>query len=241
MSASIKIFDSKLALARHVGNLLVTATKTGKDVNIALSGGSTPRDIFDVLARDFQTTINWELTRFFWGDERCVAPDHPESNWGMTMNHLFSKVPVNDKKVFRIKGEIEPEMAARDYSATLSSQLPAKDGVASFDLVILGLGEDGHTASIFPHQINSWYSEDNCVVATHPDSGQKRVSITGKIINNARQVLFIVTGKNKASVVAEIINSTGNFTSYPASLVNNKETTWLIDEDAASLLQPIDQ
>ncbi len=236
MQPQIKIFADKTDLSRFFGDILEKESNEKDSVTIALSGGSTPKAIFDILASEYQNRIKWEKLRFFWGDERCVKPDDAESNYGMTRTHLFDKVPVSESNIFRVKGELSPDEAASQYETIIRNELPETNGWPQFDLMILGMGDDGHTASIFPYQIELWDSEKICEVATHPDSGQKRVTLTGNVINNAKQIIFLVTGKNKAGKAHEIINEKGNFKTYPASLVNKKSSLWMMDEDAAALL-----
>lgn len=153
----------------------------------------------------------------------------------MTKDHLISKVEIPEDQIYRIKGEDIPAMEAERYSNLITKNLVSVNNIPQFDLVILGLGDDGHTASIFPHQIYLWNAKENCTVALHPETNQKRISITGKIINNADEVVFLVTGKNKASKVAEIIRKRGNYLDYPANLVNptSDKLTWFMDKDAA--------
>ncbi|WP_044117966.1 6-phosphogluconolactonase [Alkaliflexus imshenetskii] len=236
MKPQIKIFSDKTDLSRFFGDILEKESNEKDTVTIALSGGSTPKAIFDTLAAEYQNRIKWEKLRFFWGDERCVKPDDAESNYGMTRTHLFDKVPISESNVFRVKGELSPDEAASDYETIILGELPKENGWPQFDLMILGMGDDGHTASIFPYQIDLWDSENICEVATHPDSGQKRVTLTGNVINNAKQIIFLVTAKNKADKAHEIINEKGHFKTYPASLVNKKSSLWMMDEDAAALL-----
>jgi len=213
----------------------VQIAETGRPFHVALSGGNTPKAWFDYLAVQKATKIPWEKVYFYWGDERCVPPDHPESNYGMTKKHLFDHVPVPESNIHRICGECIPNEAAPAYSKLLTESLPVS-GLPQFDLVILGMGDDGHTASIFPHEIRLWDSDDFCVVATHPTSGQRRISLSGKLINNARQVAFLVTGIAKADKVSAILNESVESAKYPASLVKPKITHWFLDKDAASLL-----
>jgi 6-phosphogluconolactonase len=153
----------------------------------------------------------------------------------MTLDHLLSKITIPAENIFRVQGENDPIEEAIHYGNVLDQQLPKVNGIPQFDLVILGLGDDGHTASIFPDSIQLWDSSHNCEVATHPDSGQKRVTITGKIINNAKRVAFLVTGASKAEKVREIVKQEGNFRTYPASLVNpaTADLIWYVDQDAA--------
>lgn len=209
------------------------------DVTIALSGGSTPRSLFDYWAQLPEGEIDWRKIKFFWGDERCVAPTDDESNYKMTKEHLFRFVPVPDENIFRIHGENDTEAEAKRYGNLLGSELESTNGIPSFDILMLGMGDDGHTASIFPHEIELWKSPDNCVTATHPTNGQKRVSLTGKVINAARNVVFLVTGENKADKVEEIISHPDLAEKkYPAALVrpDSGNLLWFLDENAARKL-----
>ena len=210
---------------------------SGKEkVHIALSGGSTPKIVFDTLASDFVDEIDWKKVHFYWGDERCVPPTDEESNYKMTVNHLFSKVVVPEENIHRVLGENNPTGEAMRYANLLEIDLDRVDGIPQFDLVILGMGDDGHTASIFPYEIELWDAPDHCVVATHPDSGQKRITINGKVINKAKEVAFLVTGESKTEKVTEIINKEGDYKKYPASLVapESKALVWFLDQSAST-------
>lgn len=233
MKPTTEIFEDKKALARYFGDYLTRISQKNKEVFIALSGGSTPKVLFDVLAHEYARKIDWSAMRFFWGDERCVPPDHIDSNFGMTREHLFDYVPVSGDYIFRVKGEWKPEEAVDHYIEQVEENLPIVDGIPQFDIMLLGMGDDGHTASIFPHQIDLWNSENSCELAQHPDSGQFRVTLTGRVINQAKQIFFLVTGDNKADKVQEIIHQTGNYKDYPASLVDRNKSTWLLDQAAA--------
>lgn len=233
MKPKIEIFSSKDDLSRHFGNVLMNLADKKETVNIALSGGNTPKAIFDYLSEHLKDSILWEKLRFYWVDERCVSPTHSDSNYGMTVKHLLSKVPVSENQVFRIEAEKDPVEAAQEYAELLKNNLPRKNNLPYLDLTILGMGDDGHTASIFPQEMYLWNSHNLCEVATHPQTGQKRVTLTGGIINNSAQVLFLVTGISKAVKVHEILNETGGYLGYPASLVNRKKSVWFMDKDAA--------
>ena len=124
----IEIFENKKELARYFGDLLVDIARSKERVYIALSGGSTPKVIFDILAEEYRQKIDWKSLVFFWGDERCVAPDDAESNYGMTKRHLFSKLPIENSNIFRVKGEMEAELAAADYSAIIDGEVPKENG-----------------------------------------------------------------------------------------------------------------
>lgn len=233
MKPKIEIFSSKDDLSRQFGNILINLAGKKETVNLALSGGNTPKAIFDYLSDHLKDAILWEKLRFYWVDERCVLPTHPDSNYGMTVKHLLSKMPVRENQVFRIEAEKDPAVAAQEYAELLRNNLPRKNNLPCLDLTILGMGDDGHTASIFPQEMYLWNSHNLCEVATHPQTGQKRVTLTGGIINNSAQVLFLVTGISKAVKVHEILNETGGYLGYPASLVNRKKSVWFMDKDAA--------
>ena len=234
----IKIYKDKKEVAEQFSAYFVEKVKANDVFHVALSGGSTPKIVFDVLAESFADQVDWTKVHFYWGDERCVPPTDEDSNYKMTVEHLFSKIDVPHENINRILGEKDPEGEAMRYANLLEIDLDREDGVPQFDLVILGMGDDGHTASIFPHEIELWNAEDHCVVATHPDSGQKRVSINGKVINTAKEVAFLVTGASKAEKVEAIIGKTKGYEAYPASLVNPKsgKLVWFLDEDAGAKL-----
>ncbi len=233
MKPKIEVFNSTGELSGFLGNIIVKLSVQLDFVNISLSGGNTPRAIFDILSTEYTYLVNWDKIRLFWVDERCVEPGHHESNYGMTLNHLIKNLPIPGKNIFRIEAEQDPQLAANSYSETLKNNLPFKNDLPYFDLMILGMGDDGHTASIFPDNMHLWDSHNLCEVATHPVSRQKRITLTGRTINNSRMIVFIVTGSNKSLVFNEIITHSGNYSHYPASLVDKSKTTWLVDKAAA--------
>ncbi len=229
-----RISESKNEVAKQFARFFYELTKDKEVFHVALSGGSTPKVVFDLLAADYAETINWSSIHFYWGDERCVAPTDDQSNYKMTVTHLFSKISIPETNINRIVGEDDPSDEAKRYSELLEDKLDDINGIPQFDLVILGMGDDGHTASIFPHEIDLWDADENCVVATHPASGQKRVSLTGKVINAAKQIAFLVTGANKAEKFGKIRASGENARIFPAALVKPTagELTWFLDEAA---------
>ncbi len=232
----VLVFEDKpklvKAFTQHFMSLL--SLKKG-DFFVALSGGSTPKSWFEDLANNHHDDIDWGKVHFYWGDERCVPPDDEESNYGMTKTYLLDHIDVPAKNIHRILGELPSWQAIDLYKKELSN-ISHTGTVPSFDLVILGLGDDGHTASIFPHQIELWEADDLCVLATHPNSGQQRISLSGKLINGARSIAFLVTGDNKAEKVKEILNKEEIALSYPASRVFNEGNNmyWFLDKPAAS-------
>ena len=233
----LKISKTKQDVAVNFSRYLATFISSRETVHIALSGGSTPTIVFDEIADNFLDDIDWKGVHLYWGDERCVEPSDDQSNYKMTLTHLISKIAIPEGNIHRIKGENKPAYEAKRYAELLEEALPKAHDIPQFDLVILGMGDDGHTASIFPYEIELWNSEKNCVVAVHPDSGQKRISLTGRIINNADTVVFLVTGGSKAEKFTKIKNRTGNYKSYPASLVqpSSGNLIWFLDEEAAGL------
>lgn len=233
-----KIYKDKKEVALEFSKYFFELVKESESFHVALSGGSTPKVVFDVLAAEYGDKIDWSRIHFYWGDERCVPPTDDQSNYKMTVEHLFSKIQVLKENIHRVLGEADPIGEAMRYANLLEINLDRVDGVPQFDLVILGMGDDGHTASIFPHEIEIWNAKDHCVVATHPDSGQKRVSINGNVINTAKEVVFLVTGASKSEKLDEIHNKKAGHEKYPASLVkpNSGNLIWFLDEEASSSL-----
>ncbi|MDO5664244.1 MAG: 6-phosphogluconolactonase [Bacteroidia bacterium] len=236
----IRVFDNLTSLNESFTAYLKEILADRERITVALSGGSTPKSLFDYWAKNHKNDIDWNRVFFFWGDERCVPPTDEQSNYNMTRGHLLNHVVIPERNVFRIKGENEPAAEAERYSTLLQMEVDKTDGIPSFDLIILGMGDDGHTASIFPQEIELWKSESFCVVATHPETGQKRVSLSGKVINHAQHVVFLVTGTTKAEKVKKIIGSRKEVKSiYPAAKVKpiSGNLVWFLDEEAAKLLK----
>jgi len=229
--------ETAVALAES----LISKIKARKNsfFNLAVSGGSTPRHFFSLLAtEEFRKQIPWENVRFFWVDERCVEPTHPESNFGMTYDALLQNAFVPASNIFRMKGEDIPENEAQRYIRILRKELPAVDGFPVFDLVLLGMGEDGHTASIFPSDMEYINSELPVEVVVHPVTRQKRITLTGKSINNAREVVVLINGAAKAELLKTIINREPGFEKYPVAHVHNYqgEIAFYLDKDAAGFV-----
>lgn len=242
MNSSVRIFRTPFELAEKFAEEMVQMIKDAAEKNIpisvALSGGSTPELLFSVLGDHFSKSAPWEYVNFFWGDERCVPPVSPDSNFGMAFRSLFKKIRIPKGNIHRIYGEHDPALEAIRYSDLISQQTRIRDGFPVFDLILLGIGEDGHTASIFPGRTELFNSENICEVSKHPVSHQKRITITGRVINNAENVRFLVTGNNKAEVIKKIIGKEKNAVNLPASLVvpSNGTLEWLLDSNSASLL-----
>lgn len=240
MDKKINIYKDVEALSEGFTLLLQEELAKRDIVNISLSGGSTPKALFNYWVANCKDSIDWKRVAFFWGDERCVRPNDEMSNFGMTKSLLFDKIPAIDKKkIHRIHGENESKEEVQWYTSIMDKYLPKENNLPVFDIMMLGMGDDGHTVSIFPHQIDLWNAEADCVTAQHPETGMQRISLTGRLVNNSRNIVFLVTGKNKAEKVKQIIEERENFANtYPAAKVNpvNGKLVWMLDEEAASLL-----
>ncbi len=193
--------------AAELTQLLISLIKEKSEIDInqpfylALSGGTSPTELFRLWSSDYKSVIQWDRLNLFWVDERAVPPDNPESNYGMAVEQLIKKVPLSNNQIFRIKGESEPEEEAFRYSQLVNSELPVVKGSPLFDLIILGIGDDGHTASIFPGQDHLMNHPHPYATSVNPYSGQKRITMTGKTIINAKNVCFYLRGPSKESMV----------------------------------------
>jgi 6-phosphogluconolactonase len=238
----IKIFSSPFELAEKFAEEMVKMIKESADqkrfFTLALSGGSAPELLYALLVEKYAQAVPWQYVHFFWGDERCVSPDSAESNFGMAMGKLLSKIEIPSLNIHRIKGEEDPVWEAIRYSEEIAQFTLKREKIPSFDLILLGLGEDGHTASIFPGHLDLFNSEKICEVASHPVTGQKRITLTGRVINNASAVAFLVSGKSKAGVVEKMFKKDPLALNYPASFVVpvHGRLRWFIDQEAGSLL-----
>jgi len=217
--------------------------------SVALSGGSTPKAMFSLLAADpFRDTVPWGSIFFFWGDERCVPPDHQDSNFKMATDSLLSKVPVPAANIFRMRAELEdPNRAADEYTSTLTefflsgsrkSGTAPLSNVPRFDLVMLGMGPDGHTASLFPGTA-ALNVTDRIVVANYVEKFKAhRITLTAPTINNARNVTFLAAGADKAETLKQVLEGPYQPDLYPSQMIRPKNGTllWMVDKAAAQLL-----
>src|SRR5215831_7507557 len=207
---------------------------------VALSGGSTPRTLYSLLASDaYRDRLPWDKIHFFWGDERHVPPDNPDSNYRMAREAMLSRVPVPAATIHRIKTEQADAVAvAAQYEAELRSIFHTPDGqFPRFDLILLGMGPDGHTASLFPGTA-ALGERQRLVVANRVEKlDTYRITLTLPVLNNAACVMFLVTGEDKAQVLKEVLE--GEPDRYPSQLVKpvNGRLIWVVEQSAASLLQ----
>ncbi|MBI3961529.1 MAG: 6-phosphogluconolactonase [Deinococcus sp.] len=201
---------------------------------VALSGGSTPRALFTLLAsKPYSQQIAWTQTHVFWGDERCVPPDHPDSNYRLANETLLSQVPLPQENVHRMPAELEPEQAATQYEQQLQQffHLPA-GAFPCFDLVLLGMGADGHTASLFPHT-SGLHQRTRLVVANYvPKLSTFRLTLTTPALNHAARIMFLVAGQDKAATLKEVLYGPRQPEQLPAQIIApvKGQLVWLIDQ-----------
>jgi len=238
----VKVYPTNDDLAKDFASEVIQkfddASQLGKPFYLMLSGGNTPKLLFEYMAKFSRDKKCWDHVHLYWGDERCVPPEHPDSNFGMAKQTLLDHINIPAKNIHRIHGEDDPEKEAMRYAAELAAVPAFENGSPVFDLIMLGMGDDGHTVSIFPVNLFLMKSQKLCEVSSHPKTGQKRITVTGGVINQANKVVFLVTGKNKAVILAEILGKTNSYLNYPASHVHPEkgELNWLLDKDAAFFL-----
>lgn len=223
------------AAAELFADISILAIKERGVFCTALSGGTTPRLAYRMLAREpLRNRVAWDKVHVFWGDERCVPFDSPMSNAGMAHKILLSRVPVIKSNIHPIRCAHSPEKSASEYGTDLSNFFA---GNPVFDLILLGLGENGHTASLFPG--SPVLNDDGHIAASVFASGVYRVTITARIINLARHAAFLVSGSSKAGILKEVIEGRYEPTRLPAQLIKpvHGELHWIVDAEAASLLE----
>jgi 6-phosphogluconolactonase len=224
-----------LEFADFFYDLFVEYHKEEKTMHIALSGGTTPKLWFKLLVEKYRDIINWDIIHFYWGDERMVPSNDADSNYGEAKRLLFDKISIPNMNIHPINGSNKHSDEIRDYTELLYENLEKEEGMPVFDLIVLGMGDDGHTASIFPNQIELFNSDNLYALTYHPKTGQPRLTVTGKVINRARNVAFLITGNNKAPVLRSVFNQENNFEEYPASYVQplSNQLYFFVDSEAA--------
>ena len=226
------------AAATEFVNCATRAVRERGRFTVALSGGNTPRNIYSLLAEKYAHALSWGKIFVFFGDERHVPPDDPDSNFRMASESLLSRVPIPAKNVHRIQAELDARMAADQYEATLREFFALSNGhLPRFDLVMLGMGDDGHTASLFPGT-TALDENSRLVVANHVEKLQTdRITLSFPVLNAAAEVMVVIAGEKKAPVIREILSSSQR-SLYPIQRVHPKEgrLLWLVEQEAASLL-----
>ncbi len=242
INPEIKIFSTTESAAEGLAEVFFNLSDdyylNNKKLFVAISGGNTPQIFFNKLVEKYKEKIHWNNICFFWVDERCVAPTDNDSNYGMTKQYLFDKIQIPAENIFRIQGENNPLKEAVRYSSVIKKYVPERNNLPSFDLTILGMGGDGHTASIFPDQLHLLKSDKICETAIHPITFQKRITLTGTTINNSSQIIFFVTGENKSKILADILSLSENSKLFPAAYIKpiDGNLSWYLDKDSASNL-----
>jgi 6-phosphogluconolactonase len=244
-NTEIKIYsdldDWSRSSAIWIRDTIQSSIETNGRCSIALSGGRTPRKVYRKLASAaISSTIQWEHLYAFWGDERVVGPDHPDSNYRMVRENLLDNVPLPAENIFRMKGELPPEESVEDYHQILSEHFSKiHENTPVFDLILLGLNVDGHIASLFPHTDLLSENEKRWVASTYvPRLNSWRITLTPRILNNARRIAFLVFGNKKSEILKQVFEGPHNPDRYPAQLIqpSDGKVVWLIDQAAARLL-----
>jgi 6-phosphogluconolactonase len=240
----VTVLDNRNALMRAAADEVVglAADAIGRRGRFdwALAGGKTPEELYTLLAsRDYVSRVDWALVHFYWGDERCVPPDHPDSNYRMARRSLLEPLQAPPHNVHRMEGELDPELAARRYEAELRGCLaPPEAGFPAFDLILLGMGADGHTASLFPG--SPGLAEERRWVVANPIAAlaSTRLTLTLPVINAAASVLFLVAGADKAERLKEVLSGTPT-PALPSQRVRPRgaEPRWFVDGTAGQLLR----
>jgi 6-phosphogluconolactonase len=238
MRKKLKIFPNKTILIEKALNLVLkklnTALETKEKCAIALSGGSTPKPLYQALARQ---TLDWEKMHIFWGDERYVGADHPDSNQNMAGQAWLNHVPIPRENIHPMPTQShDPALDAQKYEAELRQWFKVSEPeFPRFDMVLLGMGDDGHTASLFPHT-EALTVRDRCITVGNKD-GQPRLTFTAPLINHADCVIFLVAGVSKRPALAQIFAPDASALAYPSRLIQPQgELWWLLDQAAGAEL-----
>ena len=241
MDDKIKVFNSTEELLNSMSEFFFTKANQritdNKSYTVALSGGSTPNVLYQYLATHHASAPEWAHTHVFWGDERPVPIDHPDSNAGMTKKALLDHVPIPDDHINPIFGNLRPDIAALQYEELLQEFFQGHS--PKFDFIMLGMGADGHTASLFPHvpfpqKVMTWVKE---VWVENLDT--YRITLTPQLINQAECIAFLAYGEKKAEALYEVLEGESNTEKYPAQLISadDGELHWFVDHKAAAWLR----
>jgi len=238
----IEIFENAEALSRAAAGRFVRVTSAAARMRgrcaVALSGGSTPRSVYQSLAdAPNLSRVPWDRIEFFWGDERHVPPEHPDSNYRAVMEAMLSKVPVTAAQIHRMRGEMpDVERSALEYEDAISAVVSGVP-VPRFDLILLGLGTDGHTASLFPGTSALAERHRWCTANWVSALNAHRITLTLPVFNAAREIMFIVSGAEKAPIVRDVLRDlpTTEAQLLPAHLIqpDNGDVWWMLDRAAA--------
>jgi 6-phosphogluconolactonase len=243
MKPDVRICENLEVLSQAAAELFVQASAQaildrGKFL-LALSGGSTPLKLYGLLAQSpFHEQVDWPNVHVFWGDERCVPTEDLENSYRQAHDVLLSQVPIPAENIHRVQSDLEPEAAALNYALVLKQFAAPPHDWPRFDLALLGLGTDGHTASLFPGSEVSPTAATLAVTAQYEDRPAKRVTLTPAVFNAARRVLFLVSGKSKSEALAHVLYGEYRPAEWPAQRIRptDGELIWIVDQDAAGKL-----
>ncbi|HTD56757.1 MAG TPA: 6-phosphogluconolactonase [Silvibacterium sp.] len=247
IAVEYRVYDTPDALSRaaadHFLETAQAAVASRGKARIAVSGGHTPKTTFELLANPaerYLTAMPWAQIELFWVDERCVPPDHPDSNYRMTREAMLDKVPIKSGQVFRIEGELEPDAGAARYESTIRNQFRLEGAeTPRFDVLALGMGDDGHTASLFPHTA-ALHELSRIAVANHVPQQKEswRVTLTQPVIVQASEIFFLIEGKSKADPLHRVLQGPYDPETLPSQLIQPRsgKLLYLLDKDAAALL-----
>lgn len=250
LSINYIVVEDAAALAQRAAQQFVELTEQAVaargSARIAISGGSTPKATFQLLgdpAQPWRARMPWDRLELFWVDERCVPPDHPDSNYRMTREALLDHVPLQPAQIHRMEGELDPEEGASRYESLLRNTFRLEGAeTPSFDFIQLGMGPDGHTASLFPHT-DALYELGRLSVANHVQNKDAwRITLTWPVINHARQVFFLIGGADKAAILREVVSGPRDVERLPSQLIHPAGgiLTLILDKAAAALLPATD-
>lgn len=244
MSREVQIFDSPSSVAEagalHFIRICNASVKASDKFSVVLSGGSTPKGMLSLLATDaYRKQVDWGKCHFFWGDERSVPPTHSDSNFKMAKDSLLDLVPAIPTQIHRMEAEKNDiNQAAQEYQDKITTffKIPANGHPPKFDLLFLGMGPDGHTASLFPGT-TALKEKDRWVVPNFvPKFNTNRMTLTYPIINQAKNVIFLVAGKDKVPALKEVLQGKPDLDTYPSQGIKPEQgkLLWLLDKEAAS-------
>lgn len=243
--ATVRVYETSgelaAAAAEEFARLAAEAVSERGRFVVALAGGSTPKATYELIARDYAASVDWSRVHVFFGDERTVGPDHDDSNFKMADDALLSR--VSPAGVYRMRGELDPALSAALYQEELEEFFGGGDeegGGVVFDLIQLGIGDDGHTASLFPNT-DALDVTDRLVYANRvPQKATTRLTLTAPVINAARSAQFLVAGNGKAVALKKVLTGNADFHDYPSKMISPEDgPEWMVDQEAARMLKDI--
>jgi 6-phosphogluconolactonase len=226
------------AMADFVVTMAEKAISLNGEFNVVLSGGSSPKKLYEMLASsDYHQRIEWSKVNFFFGDERHVPAHDPENNCNMVRSSLFDPLNITESSIFSVDTSLSPEEGAKNYSARIAMHFKGRE--STFDLILLGLGDNSHTASLFPHTPVLHDQSASVQAVFLQEQNVYRITMTAPMINQARQIAFLVYGQPKAEAVHHVLEDAYDPEKYPAQLIKQEggDVSWYLDNDAASLLK----